>query len=666
MCGIVGALSLATPSVQTQNLEDMLALIAHRGPDDAGYLFYHTGTRHKSQVSFYQNFCDSEFAHLSPLLPCLQDSQSQKELARHEWDLFLAHRRLAIIDKSPAGHQPMSDLSRNIWLCFNGEIYNFKALRAELEGLGHQFFTQTDTEVLLYAYVQWGIDCVQRLNGMFAFALYDNFKKRLYLARDRYGIKPLYYGITPEKTLVFASENRSIVRYDSRFGMLDCEALLEYFTFQNIFTDKTFFKGIHLLPAGHYLAIDLATQRIDTTCYWDFCFQSATSLGEEECAAELERLFRQSVSRQLVSDVPLGGYLSGGIDSGSICALAAESLPYLNTFTIGFDLTSAKGIELGFDERAVSERLSYLFKTEHYEMVLKSGDMERCLRTFAYHLEEPRVGQSYPNFYAAKLASKFVRVVLSGCGGDELFGGYPWRYYQALDCHDFEDYVDKYYLFWQRLVPNSELKHLFAPIAKDVAHVWTRDIFRNVLRNTAPAKTQEDYINNSLYFEAKTFLHGLLVVEDKLSMAHSLETRVPFLDNELVDFAQSIPLRYKLRNLEHQRINENDLGSKRAVLKKTNDGKLIFRKMLHSFLPNEVTDAIKKGFSSPDSSWFEGESLAFVRAKLFDKNAPLFDYLDYNTAHRLVSEHLEGKANRRLFIWSLLNFNEWCAINLRR
>ena len=185
MCGIVGALSLATPSVQTQNLESMLSLITHRGPDDAGYLVYHTGTRHKSQVSFYQNFCDSEFAHLSPLLPCLQDPQSQRELGRHEWDLFLAHRRLAIIDKSPAGHQPMSDLSRNIWLCFNGEIYNFKELRTQLQQLGHQFFTQTDTEVLLYAYVQWGIDCVQRFNGMFAFALYDNFKKRLYLARDR-------------------------------------------------------------------------------------------------------------------------------------------------------------------------------------------------------------------------------------------------------------------------------------------------------------------------------------------------------------------------------------------------------------------------------------------------------------------------------------------------
>lgn len=664
MCGIIGALSLEKPSIQTQNLAAMLELIAHRGPDDAGYLFFHTGTRHKSQVSFYQNFCDSQFAHLSPLLPCLQEPQSQNELRRHEWDLFLAHRRLAIIDKTPAGHQPMSDLSRNIWLCYNGEIYNFKELRTQLQNLGHQFFTQTDTEVLLYAYVQWGIDCVQKLNGMFAFALYDNFSKRLYLARDRYGIKPLYYGITPDKTFIFASENRCIAHYDRCFATLDCEALLEYFTFQNIFTDKTLFKGIHLLPAGHYLSIDLATQQIAQTQYWDFCFCENLALGEEDCTKELERLFRQSVSRQLVSDVPLGGYLSGGIDSGSICALAAIALPYLNTFTIGFDLTSAKGIELGFDERGVSERLSYLFKTEHYEMVLKSGDMERCLRDFAYHLEEPRVGQSYPNFYAAKLASKFVRVVLSGCGGDELFGGYPWRYYQALDCQDFDDYVDKYYLFWQRLVPNSQLKNLFAPIAKDVAHVWTRDIFKNILKKTAPAKTPTDYINNSLYFEAKTFLHGLLVVEDKLSMAHSLETRVPFLDNDLVDFAQKIPLHYKLKNLGGTRVNENDLGSKRALLK-TNDGKLIFRKMLRAFLPNEVTDAIKKGFSSPDSSWFEGESLAFVRTKLFDKNAPLFDYLDYTTTQKLVSEHLEGKANRRLLIWSLLNFNEWCHLNLR-
>ena len=182
--------------------------------------------------------------------------------------------------------------------------------------------------------------------------------------------------------------------------------------------------------------------------------------------------------------------------------------------------------------------MSARFKTEHYEMVLKAGDMERCLPKLAWHLEEPRVGQSYPNYYAAQLASKFVKVVLSGSGGDELFGGYPWRYYRTAHCQSFEAYIDDYYRYWQRLVSNTELKQMFAPVWGEVSQVWTRDIFRDVFATHDNALDRpEDYINHSLYFEAKTFLHGLFVVEDKLSMAHGLESRVPFMDNELVDFA---------------------------------------------------------------------------------------------------------------------------------
>ena len=195
--------------------------------------------------------------------------------------------------------------------------------------------------------------------------------------------------------------------------------------------------------------------------------------------------------------------------------------------------------------------MSALFKTEHYEMVLKAGDMERCLPKLAHHLEEPRVGQSYPNYYASQLASKFVKVVLSGTGGDELFGGYPWRYYRATVCDNFEDYIDKYYQFWQRLIDNRDIKKVFQPIWPEVKHVWTRDIFRDVFSNhNNELETPEDYINHSLYFECKTFLQGLLLVEDKLSMAHSLETRVPFLDNDLVDFAMNCPINLKLNNLK--------------------------------------------------------------------------------------------------------------------
>ena len=307
------------------------------------------------------------------------------------------------------------------------------------------------------------------------------------------------------------------------------------------------------MKAGHYGTIDLqkSDKRLNSTQYWDFHFREPSgSVDEREYVEEVDRLFQQAVSRQLVSDVELGSYLSGGMDSGSIAAIAASNFPYLKTFTCGFDLSSASGIELGFDERTKAEAMSAKFKTEHYQMVLKAGDMERCLGELAWHLEEPRVGQSYPNFYAAKLASKFVKVVLSGAGGDELFGGYPWRYYRGASASNFKEYLDNYYLYWKRLIPNTQISKIFEPIWSDVKDVWTRNIFENVFSNhTNSLNTREDFINHSLYFEAKTFLHGLFVVEDKLSMAHSLETRVPFMDNDLVDFAMTCPVKLKLLNL---------------------------------------------------------------------------------------------------------------------
>jgi asparagine synthase (glutamine-hydrolysing) len=355
------------------------------------------------------------------------------------------------------------------------------------------------------------------------------------------------------------------------------------------------------------------------------------------------------------------------MDSGSITAIAAKSFPNLKTFTCGFDLSSASGIELAFDERIKAEAMSARFKTEHYEMVLKAGDMERCLPRLARHLEEPRVGQSYPNYYAAQLASKFVKVVLSGSGGDELFGGYPWRYYRAATSQSFEHYIDQYYLYWQRLVDNRHLKQIFAPVQKDVEGVWTRDIFRDVFATHDNSLDRpEDYINHSLYFEAKTFLHGLFVVEDKLSMAHGLENRVPFMDNDLVDFAMQCPVGLKLNNLaEVIRINENDPRDKQSVyFQKTNDGKQILRDMMSSYIPGEITKAEKQGFSSPDASWFKGESIEFVKRKLFDKRSSIYEVLDYGTVIPLVQEHLRGEHNRRLLIWSLLNVEEVLACTL--
>jgi len=437
MCGITGILNLNGEPVSPVILRKMTDAIAHRGPDGEGF------------------YSDSFVG--------------------------LGHRRLAIIDLSPAGHQPMVSRDRQVVLSYNGEIYNFQELRAELEARGHPFHSKTDSEVVLNAWVEWGADCVTRFNGMFAFAIWDKRQQSLFLVRDRYGIKPLYYACWGQ-TFLFGSEQKAILAHPAARRELDKKALLEYFTFQNIFTDRTLLEGVKLLPPASVACIPLGSNGTpQISRYWDYRFlEPDHPVDPREYREELDRLMRQAVSRQLVTDVELGSYLSGGMDSGTLTALAARELPYIKTFTCGFDLSSASGIELAFDERAKAEAMSARFKTEHYEMVLKAGDMERCLPKLAWHIEEPRVGQSYPNYYAAQLASKFVKVVLSGAGGDELFGGYPWRYYRAAVCNDFEHYIDQYYFYWQRLVSNSHIKQIFAPIWGDVKDVWTRDIFRDV------------------------------------------------------------------------------------------------------------------------------------------------------------------------------------------
>lgn len=620
MCGIAGMVNGNGEPVSRVVLRAMTEAIAHRGPDSDG--LYVDG------------------------------------------NVGLGHRRLAILDLSDAGRQPMISRDGHYVLSYNGEIYNFLELRAELTALGYSFQSQTDTEVLLYGYAEWGEKILERLNGMFAFALWDRSLQTLFLARDRYGIKPLYYAHLGNN-LIFASEIKALLAYPGYRVAMDKEGLLEYFTFQNFFTPKTLFKGVQLLPAGHALTVSVnAPGEGSPRQYWDYRFQEPEqSIDEGEYLEELDRLFRQAVNRQLISDVDVGAYLSGGMDSGSITAIAASQLPYLKSFTCGFDTHSVSGIEVGYDEREKAEYMSYLFKTEHYEMVLKAGDMERILPRLTWHLEEPRVGQSYPNFYVAQLASKFVKVVLAGTGGDELFGGYPWRYYRAVVNSDFEQYIDKYYLFWQRLIPNQTIKAVFQPIWPEVNQVWTRDIFRDVFTQGSEELTRpEDYINHSLYLEAKTFLHSLLIVEDKLSMAHGLESRVPFLDNDLVDFAMGLPVRLKLGNLgDVVKLNENEVGPKTVkYFQKTRDGKLLLRRMMERYIPESITQGIKQGFSAPDGSWFKGESLDYVQRLLFNRQARIYEFLDRDMIQSLVNEHLAGQQNRRLLIWSLLNVENWC------
>jgi asparagine synthase (glutamine-hydrolysing) len=620
MCGIAGVLDTSGAPVSVAALKRMTDCVAHRGPDGEGhYAFGPAG---------------------------------------------LGHRRLAIIDLTEAAHEPMANEDGTVVLIFNGEVYNFQLLRLELEGLGHRFHSQTDAEVVVHGYEVWGDDVVRHLNGMFAFALFDRPRKRLLLARDRYGIKPIYWAFAGGK-LLFGSEVKSILAHGDVACDVSYAALNEYFSFQNIFSDLTLFEGIRLLPAASTLTIEAqpGSQPVIRR-WWDYKFSAdPLDISEAEAAEELHRLFVQAVVRQTVSDVPVGSYLSGGMDSGSITAIAGQHLPRLRTFTGGFDLSSASGLELGFDERRAAEMLAARFKTEHYEVVLHAGDMEEVLPELIWHLEDLRVGQSYPNYYVARLAGKFVKVVLSGAGGDELFGGYPWRYYRGIEATSREDYLGRYYGFWQRLVADDDKPSLFnAAVQRRIARLSSFDTFRAVFDTyDGPFATRDDYVNASLYFELKTFLHGLLVVEDKLSMAHSLETRVPFLDDDLVDFALRLPASLKIRNLDQAPgVDENLIGKRQRYELESSDGKRVLRLAMERIIAPEVTARTKQGFSAPDASWFRGDSIDYINRLLRDPRARLYEFLEPAFVQRTLDDHTSGRHNRRLLIWSLLSFEWWC------
>lgn len=623
MCGIAGLVDLNGNDVSLFVLKQMTDAISHRGPDGEG-----------------------------------------------QWvnkNIGLGHRRLSIIDITIAGNQPMISLDQRYIISFNGEIYNYKEIKNNLIRLGYKFISNSDTEVVLNALCQWGKDAFLKFNGMFSLAFYDKEKNILLLGRDRYGIKPLYYSFQ-NNSFAFGSEQKAITAQPGFVKNFNKKALLEYFTFQNIFTDQTFIKDIKLFPSGHFATLDLNKRnnsKLQFTKYWDYHFRDSSEFSSrEECTEELSYLLRQSVNRQMISDVEIGTYLSGGIDSSSITSIVSEKIHNLKTFTCGFDLSSASGIELTFDEREKAKAMAKKFDTNHHEIVLKAGDLELAMHKLTYHLEEPRVGQSYPNFYAAKLASKYVKVVLSGSGGDELFGGYPWRYYRAANSQNFDDYIDSYYIYWQRLVDNKDLKKLFKPIWSDVNNVWTRDIFKDVFQNhNNKLNSPEDYINHSLYFEAKTFLQGLFIVEDKLSMAHGLENRVPFMDNDIVDFAMKCPIKFKLNNLgKVLNQDENIFGNKQnSYYQKTNDGKQILRDAMINFLPKDIVNSKKQGFSSPDASWFKGESIDFVKEKILNNNAKLHVFFDKKIIKNLLESHFAGKQNKRLLIWSLLSLEYYLS-----
>ncbi|HXG70783.1 MAG TPA: asparagine synthase (glutamine-hydrolyzing) [Gemmatimonadaceae bacterium] len=624
MCGIAGIFNFNGEPAPARVLRSMTDALAHRGPDGSAI-----------------------------------------------WTLDnvgLGHSRLAILDTSARGAQPMSS-GDGIWtVTFNGCIYNFRELRKELRALGHNFLSETDTEVIAEGLAAWGPAVAERFNGMFAVAAYNRRTKQLFLMRDRFGVKPLYYWFT-RTAVVFASEIKAIMRHPDFKVRLNLPALNEYFTFQNQFTFRTLFEGVYMLPVANTVRIDANSTAVVHNAWTDYDFTAPDErMTFEDATVETNRLMRQAVERQMVSDVPVGSYLSGGMDSGSITAIASNHVRRMTTFTCGFDMSAVTGVEANYDERRDAELMANHLKTEHYEQVINAGDLRWSLPRVVWHLEDLRVGMSYPNYYISRLASRFVKVCLQGTGGDELFGGYPWRYYRVFRSLDRGEFFDRYYAFWQRLVADEEKEQLFQDAAfRHIDVTEPRRIFEKVFtfNESLAYDTPEQHIGNSLYFEIKTFLPGLLLVGDKLSMANALEERFPFLDNDLVEFAQRIPVRHKLGRLDHmKRIDENDFRNKAAVYREHDDGKNVLRQAMQQFIPEQIQRRQKQGFSAPDESWYRGENACYVKQLLLGGSTASAEYIRPEFVRRIVHEHIDQRINHRLLIWSLMNFEWWCRIFL--
>ncbi|MBP6286104.1 MAG: asparagine synthase (glutamine-hydrolyzing) [Ferruginibacter sp.] len=624
MCGIAGVFNFKDQPVTERVLRSMTNAIAHRGPDGEGI------------------FTDGNAG--------------------------LGHRRLAILDISPKGAQPMASRNGDWVIVFNGCIYNFPELKLELQSKGHEFISTSDTEVITEGLAEYGVSFFERLDGMFAIAAWNKSKRELWLSRDRFGVKPLYYW-NSGTVFLFASEIKAFMQHPEFKVELNVVALNEYFTFQNLFSYHTLFKGVTMLPPANTIKISVAEPDFRHHSWWDYNFTKPdNTMSAEDASSETEKLLSKAVERQMIADVPVGSYLSGGMDSGSLSVLASRHVKRLYTFTAGFEMSEVLGTEVGFDERVDAELTANFIKSEHYEQVINAGDIRWSLPRVVWHLEDLRVGMSYPNYYISRLASKFVKVCLQGTGGDELYGGYPWRYYRVFQSLNAPEFFDNYYGFWQRLVMDADKPRLFHQhIQSQIDINEPRRVFERVFTFNKNLRydTPEEHIQNSLYFEIKTFLPGLLLVGDKLAMANGLEERFPFLDNELVNFAQKIPVKYKLANLEDmKRIDENFAGNKRAQFQQYSDGKNVLRNAMSHILPEKIINRKKQGFSAPDESWYRGENAAYVKELLLGKNIACHQFIQPAFIEKTIYEHCEKRINHRLLLWSFMNFEWWCRLFL--
>lgn len=615
MCGILGQINFNKADlIDKLTLEKMRDTMVHRGPDDQGI--------------FVEN------------------------------NIGLAFRRLSIIDLSKAGSQPMSNEDESVWLVFNGEFYNYLEYRQHLISKGHIFKSNSDTEVIIHLYEEEGIDCLKKINGMFALAIYDKKKGKLFLAVDRLGVKPLHY-YSDCKKVIFSSEIKGIVENRGVKRELNTNSLAEYFSFGYILSPNSIFKNINKIKPAYYLEVDIDNGEANEKKYWDLGFKIEKKLNFVEWQEKFDAVFRESIKKRLISDVPLGVFLSGGVDSSSIVTYMSEvSNKKIKTFSIAFR-------EKDFDESEFSRKIARQYDTEHYEEVINPDAIE-ILPKLTWYYDEPFDDSSaIPTYYVSRMTRGKVKVVLTGDGGDELLAGYPrYRDFNKLNNYIFflpknlrSALLNKIQNIYPENLRGKRLLYLLSlPVYQsyqefmknnnnmEINNLLSKEIISDY-KNTNSfggivGDKNMDLITGLQYIDSKTYLPGdILTKVDRASMANSLEARSPFLDYELWQLVFSMPVETRFRG---------------------NEGKYIFKEMMKKKLGHDFVYRNKMGFGVPLNHWFRGRLEDYAKSVLLSEKFASRGYFNMNYIKKILAIHQSSKRDFSRKIWSLLFFEHWC------
>jgi asparagine synthase (glutamine-hydrolysing) len=620
MCGIAAWFDPDGRPPERAWLESAAGSLAHRGPDDSGFLA--------------------------------------------EDGVGLAFRRLSIVDLS-TGHQPLANEDGTVWIAYNGEIYNHAGIRAELEAKGHRYRTRSDTETIIHAYEEWGERCVERLRGMFAFAIWDRNRRRLFVARDRLGIKPLYVA-RAGRAFVCASEIKALFAFPGVERAVHLPGVVEHLTLRYAGAPATLFRGITKLPPGHHLSVDARGETIRR--FWQVeSWEPKLAIDDDAALEELKERLTESVRLRLMSEVPLGALLSGGVDSSLVVAVMSRLLDRpVQTFSVGFDAPASGGA--GYSELPFARRVAEHCRTEHREIVVGAEDLARELPRLVWHQDEPvSEPAAIPTFLVSQLARETVTVVLTGEGGDELFAGYPKYAVEPLARRlafapaplrslltdalaerlpfglrklqvvarsaRFRDEAPRF-AAWFAGLAGDERTRLLAPALR--AHETAAT---GAFAAALAATTARRPLDRMLDVDLRLWLpDDLLMKMDKMSMAASVEARVPLLDHPLVEWAARLPDRFKVRGLE---------------------GKVLLKCLAREWLPREVVDRPKVGFTVPLSPWFRGPLRPLVEDTLLSPTCLGRGYYDPAVLRGYVGDHVEGRRDRARELWTLLTLELW-------